>query len=123
MVGKFSVSSYRLILIPTFSGPNWPATGEIDIVEGVNDYTDNQMTIHTNPGCTIPSASSSVLAISGSVIGGTNCAAVDTGNQGCGIRSSSSASYGPGFNAMGGGVYASACDDSITTTYSDFLSH
>jgi hypothetical protein len=106
---------------PTFSGPNWPATGEIDIVEGVNDYTNNQMTIHTNPGCNIPSTSSSVLSISGSVIGGTNCAAADTGNQGCGIRSNSNVTYGSGFNAIGGGVYASACGATVAVGYSDFL--
>lgn len=24
------------------NGPNWPAGGEIDIVEGINNYTNNQ---------------------------------------------------------------------------------
>ncbi|KAF8213603.1 concanavalin A-like lectin/glucanase domain-containing protein [Mycena galopus ATCC 62051] len=32
------------------NGPDWPTGGEIDIVEGVNTYTDNQATIHTAPG-------------------------------------------------------------------------
>ena len=88
-------------------GPNWPAGGEIDIVEGINNYTNNQATIHTNVGCTLPSSSSTTLAISGSVVGGTDCAAYDTGNEGCGIRSSSNNSFGAGFNNNGGGVYAS----------------
>ena len=36
------------------NGPDWPTFGEIDIVEGVNDYSNNQATIHTAHGCTIP---------------------------------------------------------------------
>ena len=88
-------------------GPNWPTGGEIDIVEGVNDYTNNQATIHTEEGCTLPSSSSTILGISGNVIGGTDCAAFTTGNQGCGIRASASNSFGASFNANGGGVYAS----------------
>jgi hypothetical protein len=88
-------------------GPNWPITGEIDIIEGVNNYTNNQATVHTNVGCTIESANSSVLSISGTVIGGTNCAADETGNEGCGIRANTDNSFGAAFNANNGGVYAS----------------
>ena len=88
-------------------GPNWPLGGEIDIVEGVHDYTNNQATIHTDIGCTLASSSSGTLAISGKVIGGTDCAALTTGNQGCGIRAAASNSFGAGFNANNGGVYAS----------------
>lgn len=76
-------------------------------MEGVHDYTNNQATVHTNPGCRLASSNPSSLAISGSVIGGTDCSALDTGNQGCGIRASTSNSFGAGFNAIGGGVYAS----------------
>jgi hypothetical protein len=86
-------------------------TGEIDIIEGVNDYTNNQATVHTNVGCNIPSSDSKLLSMSGAVIGGTNCAAVTTGNQGCGIRASTSNSFGSGFNDNGGGVYASMSSD------------
>lgn len=89
------------------NGPNWPAGGEIDIVEGVNDYTNNQATIHTNPGCSLTSSNPSSLGITGSVVGGTNCAALQTGNQGCGIRASQTNSFGAAFNDNGGGVYAS----------------
>jgi hypothetical protein len=32
----------------------WPATGEIDIIEGVNNVAPNLMTLHTSPGCTQP---------------------------------------------------------------------
>ncbi|KAG6837902.1 hypothetical protein H0H93_013055 [Arthromyces matolae] len=99
------------------NGPNWPAGGEIDIVEAVNDYTNNQMTIHTNPGCTLPTSSSSTLGISGLVIGGTDCAAITTGNQGCGIRANSSVSFGAGFNNNGGGTYAMQWDSTGIMIY------
>jgi len=93
------------------NGPNWPQNGEIDIVEGVNDYTNNQATVHTNPGCTLSSQDSNALGISGNVVGGTNCAALETGNQGCGVRSKDTNSFGPTFNQNGGGVYSMLWDD------------
>ncbi|KAG6891099.1 hypothetical protein C0995_014189 [Termitomyces sp. Mi166 len=98
-------------------GPDWPAGGEIDIVEAVHDYTNNQMTIHTNPGCTLPTANAQALSISGSVIGGTDCAALTTGNQGCGIRANSNVSFGAGFNKNGGGTYAMQWDSSGIAVY------
>ena len=98
-------------------GPNWPDGGEIDIVEGVNDYTNNQATIHTDVGCTLASSSSTVLGISGNVVGGTDCAALTTGNQGCGIRASTNNSFGVGFNANGGGVYASMLTEYLTCLF------
>ncbi|KAF8061013.1 endo-1,3(4)-beta-glucanase [Lyophyllum atratum] len=94
------------------NGPNWPRGGEIDIVEAVHDYTNNQMTIHTDVGCRLPSADANALRISGNVIGGTDCAALTTGNQGCGIRAPSSNSFGAGFNRNGGGTYAMQWDGS-----------
>jgi len=99
------------------NGPNWPAGGEIDIVEGVHDYTNNQATIHTNVGCTLASSNSSTLAISGNVIAGTDCAASTTGNQGCGIRAATSNSFGAGFNSNNGGVYAMKWDTSGVAVY------
>jgi len=94
------------------NGPNWPAGGEIDILEGVNDYTNNQATLHTNPGCTLASSDSKTLSISGTLIGGTDCSVSSTSNQGCGIRSNSNTTYGAGFNSIGGGVYAMQWDTS-----------
>ncbi|TFK57679.1 hypothetical protein OE88DRAFT_1619908 [Heliocybe sulcata] len=88
------------------NGPNWPAGGEIDVVEGVNDYTNNQATIHTNPGCSIPSLTTSSLDITGTLVATTNCAAAETQNAGCGIRANTNNSFGTGFNAISGGVYA-----------------
>jgi len=99
------------------NGPNWPNVGEIDIIEGVHDYTNNQATVHTSAGCTLASSNANSLSISGSVIGGTDCSALDTGNQGCGIRASTANTYGPGFNSNGGGVYAMKWDTTGVAVY------
>ncbi|EPS99606.1 hypothetical protein FOMPIDRAFT_160972 [Fomitopsis schrenkii] len=92
-------------------GPNWPNGGEIDIMEGVNALTINQASIHTAAGCSLPSGDSKTLGISGTVVGGTNCAAEETGDAGCGVQSSDTSSYGVGFNNVGGGVYAMLWND------------
>jgi hypothetical protein len=33
---------------------DWPNSGEVDIIEGVNDVEPNQSTLHTSAGCTMP---------------------------------------------------------------------
>ncbi|KAI4611187.1 hypothetical protein J4E83_008130 [Alternaria metachromatica] len=87
------------------TGPNWPKNGEIDIIEGVNDQTNNGMTLHTGPGCQI---GEDTTQFAGSVTTG-NCdvAAEDQSkNAGCSIEHPSTKSYGAGLNEGGGGVYA-----------------
>lgn len=87
-------------------GPNWPADGEIDIVEGVSNNTYNQMTLHTAPGCTVAPDSGGTGKLLGSV-----CGAAETGNAGCGIVDNNPDSYGGGYNANGGGVHTMLWDD------------
>ncbi|KAF8746279.1 hypothetical protein AX14_000074 [Amanita brunnescens Koide BX004] len=99
------------------NGPTWPITGEIDIVEGVNNYTNNQATVHTNVGCNMASSNGSALSITGTVVGGTNCAADETGNQGCGVRANTDNSFGAAFNSNGGGVYAMQWDSTGIAVY------
>ena len=72
------------------TGPDWPNSGEIDIIEGVNTQSANKMTMHTGDGCSLV---------------GEDCGA-DGGKQGCGTSSQDSSSYGDGFNQNKGGVYA-----------------
>ena len=88
-------------------GPNWPQGGEIDIAEGVNEYTSNQVTLHTTPGCTMPSTDPNALGITGSVTASADCETEATGNAGCGWRDTRSNSWGAPFNSNGGGVYTS----------------
>ncbi|KAJ7710329.1 glycoside hydrolase family 16 protein [Mycena rosella] len=68
----------------------WPA-GETDILEGVNDQGTDQSTLHTAPGLTPVSS---------------DCDGTTPSNTGCDVRLAEATSYGPAFNANGGGWYA-----------------
>ncbi|ETN47197.1 uncharacterized protein HMPREF1541_01388 [Cyphellophora europaea CBS 101466] len=84
-------------------GPNWPSGGEVDIVEGVNSQATTSFATHTGPGCSI-SSSGFTAALSTS-----NCDINAPGqgtNVGCAMASSDTRTYGAGFNANGGGVFA-----------------
>ncbi|RMZ90832.1 hypothetical protein DV736_g1915, partial [Chaetothyriales sp. CBS 134916] len=91
-------------------GPDWPTNGEIDIVEGVNDQTTNIMTLHTSAGISLSTQSSSKsLAPFAGKIATSNCdvnAPDQAKNAGCSIVDNSNLTFGAGFNAAGGGVYA-----------------
>ncbi|KAK3180593.1 hypothetical protein K4F52_008059 [Lecanicillium sp. MT-2017a] len=79
-------------------GPNWPMSGEIDILEGVNSQTKNSVTLHTGPNC----AMSNIGAMKSTYLVGTQCGH----KNGCGQATADNQNYGDGFNAIGGGVYA-----------------
>ncbi|GAA5999216.1 hypothetical protein JCM5350_003384 [Sporobolomyces pararoseus] len=85
---------------------NWPYGGEIDIIEGVHDSVQNQATLHTAPGCTL----STPMQASGTILE-TTCNAFENFNVGCGVQDQSKSSYGSGWNAAGGGVYATTFDE------------
>ncbi|WWC58563.1 uncharacterized protein I303_101106 [Kwoniella dejecticola CBS 10117] len=91
------------------NGPNWPEGGEIDIFEGVNDFSQNQVSLHTGNGCTMPNNmnDNQVGQLTTGSFDSYNCASYATSNQGCGVRdTTTSNAYGEPFNAIGGGVYA-----------------
>ncbi|KAJ6478065.1 glycoside hydrolase family 16 protein [Mycena vitilis] len=69
----------------------WPAGGEVDILEGVNDQGTDQVTLHTSPGFTS-------LQL--------DCDVSVNFNTGCGVRAKEAPSYGPSLNAHRGGWYA-----------------
>jgi Glycosyl hydrolases family 16 len=92
-------------------GPNWPTGGEIDVIEGVNDATVDQVTLHTGPGCSVLPQNSS--SYQGPKYDGTlmtpDCDVNDPKqdkNAGCGIEHGADNPFGAPFNAAGGGVYA-----------------
>lgn len=83
-------------------GPNWPNDGEIDIIEGINDNTNNAMTLHTSDGCSIANDT----AFSGTEVY-SDCyiyASNQPSNAGCSIENQETSSYGSDFNSIGGGV-------------------
>ncbi|TBU31749.1 concanavalin A-like lectin/glucanase domain-containing protein [Dichomitus squalens] len=84
---------YGCSVWPSFwtKGPNWPAGGEIDVLEGVNLMTANQMALHTSSGCTVD---------------GTDCSS----GAGCTVMEKKDSSYGQAFAAAGGGVWATQLD-------------
>ncbi|KAF8635427.1 hypothetical protein AX15_000416 [Amanita polypyramis BW_CC] len=82
-------------------GDNWPNNGEIDILEGINDVGPNQVTLHTNAGCTMPA----VRSQQGTPVL-NNCNVYATNNAGCGVKLADQRSYGQSFNNNGGGWYA-----------------
>lgn len=90
-------------------GPNWPNSGEIDIIEGVNMQTANSVTLHTSAGCTLDGSGS----LASSVLASTDC----TGNTGCSFKTADPLSYGTGFNTAGGGVYAMEWTSSAVAVY------
>jgi hypothetical protein len=86
------------------NGPNWPAGGEIDILEGVHDSDTNAATLHTSQGCTAVSDASNPS--SGQLMN-ANCGSSGSSNTGCGFADvTSQNTYGAGFNSAKGGVYA-----------------
>ena len=70
-------------------------------IEGVNDESPNAMTLHTGADCSMPA--SRTMTRTATV---NNCDVNTDGNTGCGVQAPTANSYGPSFNAIGGGVYA-----------------
>jgi len=89
-------------------GANWPYNGEIDVIEGVNQNNRNQMTLHSGPGCTMPTNWDQTGK---TTFADCNCAGGANGNSGCGVQAPTN-SYGVDFNNNGGGVYAMQYEDS-----------
>jgi len=76
------------------------------MIEGVHDNEHNQVTWHTGPDCFIQNTGN----FTGTIIG-TTCESNNTNNNGCAVTDFSRASYGPIFDALGGGIYAMMWDE------------
>jgi len=108
-------------------GPNWPNSGEIDIIEGVNKQLQDKTTLHTSNGCTQGDVSTSSFSgrwdknLQGQPA--TNCyisAPNQVANFGCGIIANQG-NYGAGLNGLGGGVYAVVWNETRIIAY--FFTH
>ncbi|KAF4975137.1 hypothetical protein FZEAL_8036 [Fusarium zealandicum] len=89
-------------------GDNWPQGGEIDIVEGANLAYTNVISGHTAKGCQLDPADAGLFSGDRRNL---DCFAGED-NIGCGFNppASDTSSYGDGFNAANGGVYAMEWD-------------
>jgi len=89
------------------AGP-WPNGGEIDIIEGVHEGTNNRASLHTTPNCKMPPEQSRQPQ-SGNILN-SDCDAAVKYNEGCGVEFSDPfiryTSYGAPFNLAGGGYFA-----------------
>ncbi|EJD07880.1 uncharacterized protein FOMMEDRAFT_130930 [Fomitiporia mediterranea MF3/22] len=117
LLSSYTINSGNLVLFdavhmpfgqiwPAFwsQGQIWPNDGEIDLIEGVNMRTQNQISLHTLDGCTHPDNTSSSSIETGQLIS-TDCFNQTNGNQGCIVQVPGN-SYGQTFSQTGGGVYA-----------------
>jgi len=95
--------------------PNWPSGGEIDIIEGINQQSENDMTLHTSRGCFIINTGTFTGRLNT-----TDCyvnALDQANNVGCQITASESTTYGIGFNTIKGGIYATEWTSSYISIY------
>lgn len=83
-------------------GPNWPTSGEVDILEGVSTQTTDEITLHTSEGCDIDITGSQAGS---ALLDSSDCGA-DSGSTGCPVSTTVGQAYGDAFNNNGGGVYA-----------------
>ena len=81
-------------------GPDWPASGEIDIIEGVSENDNDTITLHTTEGCKMTNTG----ALPGSNLTNPDFGA-GGGNDGCTTTTTSTQGYGDGFNDIGRGIY------------------
>ncbi|EJF57193.1 glycoside hydrolase family 16 protein [Dichomitus squalens] len=97
------------------NGADWPNAGEIDIIEGVNTNTKNQVTLHSGPGCTLDKAAHALADVLG-----TSCASSNGDNAGCAYQQTQNTSFGHGFNMQAGGVFAHTLEaDGISVWFFD----
>jgi len=98
---------YGCSVWPAFwtAGTKWPANGEIDIIEGVNDQKANQMALHTNMNLTCTKTAGSKQTGKDAA---PNCATA----TGCTVVETNQNSWGEAFAAAQGGVWATQFDKS-----------
>jgi len=86
---------------PDFFISNSFLHSEIDVFEGVNLVTNNQMGLHTLPGCMTPGGNQ----VNTSQTASTDCSYLANSNEGCKVVDGNTNSYGEAFANAGGGVF------------------
>lgn len=105
-------------------GSTWPDAGEIDIIEGVHDNQVNQVAFHTKAGCYLTQKPEADFT--GDIhkyANGTDnlvCDGLVNYNSGCAVVEWNKASYGPEFDAQGGGVFAAKWDENGISVWNFF---
>ncbi|KAH7072571.1 beta-1,3-1,4-glucanase [Paraphoma chrysanthemicola] len=82
----------------------WPELGELDIIEGVNSQSHNNIALHTRKGCSISNGGDFT-----GWVDSYDChwnAPNQNPNAGCKIIANQTNAYGDTFNMNGGGVFA-----------------
>jgi hypothetical protein len=98
----------------TVSKVNYPAQGEIDILENIHDNTVSLHALHTAPMCEVvgnvkgkqQSANQNTYNCDDTATTSDYGSKTQYKNQGCAATSTDPNSFGSTFNAQGGGVYA-----------------
>ncbi|KAE9391303.1 hypothetical protein BT96DRAFT_945478 [Gymnopus androsaceus JB14] len=99
-------------------GGTWPAGGKIDIIEGVDAYVHNVMSIHTSEGCSITQNNVNALVnYTINVASNVDCCPYADQDQTCATTSTQTNSYGSGFNAQGGTYAIQIIEAGIYTKY------
>jgi len=105
-------------------GQNWPAQGEIDIIENVNLATQNRFSLHVgDDNCNQPTSvgSNQTGTISTATGDISNCTVVPstgTNTVGCVVTENKPNSFGSGFASQGGGVFGMLWDsDGVAMWY------
>jgi hypothetical protein len=88
-------------------GGGWPAGGEIDVIEGVSDQPRNATTLHTTARCSMAGVDEARTMTGRYSQRDCNAGDKATGMPyiGCSVTGQEG-SFGPTFNASGGGVFA-----------------
>ncbi|KAJ7689938.1 concanavalin A-like lectin/glucanase domain-containing protein [Mycena rosella] len=79
-------------------GEEWPAAGEIDLIEAINLMDHNQMALHSFAGCMQPP---NVTQTGSTLLHNCN----DTTASGCTVAETKPNSFGSGFANAGGGAF------------------
>ncbi|KAF1925919.1 glycoside hydrolase family 16 protein [Didymella exigua CBS 183.55] len=78
----------------------WPVKGEIDIIEGVNQNTNNNFVLHTDTKCKVNGlGQTGTQALTDCALDGPSK------STGCGVTDARGSSFGKDFNAAQGGYY------------------